>query len=211
MDFQLPEELRMFKENLRRFVNTELIPGERQTVTAEGEEIKPEFLKKFQQRAKDLGIWMMEVPEELGGPGLSLFQRTIVTEELSRTIALPARGEGITGPSVRHILFTLKGDLKEKYLMPVLRGEKKVAFAQTEPEAGSDHGGMRQTAVKDCNHYVINGTKRFITGANKAHFMQLMAATDRAKGSKGGISCFIVDMDTPGVKLGTNYQTMMGD
>ena len=90
----------------------------------------------------------MEVPEEYGGPGLSLFQRTIVVEELSRTIALPARGEGITGPSVRHILFTLTGELKEKYLMPVLRGEKKVAFAQTEPDAGSDPGGMRTTAVK---------------------------------------------------------------
>src|SRR6185369_1829575 len=156
-------------------------PVERQTVTAEGEEIKPEFLSRFQQRAKDLGIWMMEVPEEYGGPGLSLFQRAIVVEELSRTIALPARGE------------------------------KKVAFAQTEPDAGSDPGGMRTTAVRDGNHYVINGTKRFITGANKAHFMQLMAATDRSKGSHGGISCFLVDMDTPGVKLGTSYQTMMCD
>jgi len=211
MDFQLPEELRMFKDSLRKFVNNELIPIERQTVSAEGEEVKPEFLGRLQQRAKDLGIWMMEVPEEYGGPGLSLFQRAIVVEELSRTIALPARGEGITGPSVRHILFTLTGELKEKYLLPVLRGEKKVAFAQTEPDAGSDPGGMRTTAVRDGNHYVINGTKRFITGANKAHFMQLMAATDRSKGSHGGISCFLVDMDTPGVKLGTSYQTMMGD
>src|SRR4030095_336764 len=115
MEFQLPEELRMFKESLRRFVNTELIPADRHTVTAEGEEIKPEFLSRFQQRAKDLGIWMMEVPEEYGGPGLSLFQRAIVVEELSRTIALPARGEGITGPSVRHITFTLKGALRVKY------------------------------------------------------------------------------------------------
>jgi acyl-CoA dehydrogenase len=211
MDFELPEELRMFKESLRRFVDNELIPVERQTVTPEGEEVKPEYLDKFRQRAKDLGIWMMEVPEEYGGGGLSLVQRTVVTEELSRTIALPARGEGITGPSVRHILYQLTGELKEKYLMPVLRGEKKAAFAQTEPDAGSDPGGMRTTAVRDGDHYVINGTKRFITGANKADFMQLMAATDRTKGSHGGISCFLVDMDTPGVKLGTSYQTMMGD
>jgi acyl-CoA dehydrogenase len=211
MDFQLPEELRMFKESLRKFVNNELIPIERQTITAEGEEVKPEFLGKLQKRARDLGIWMMEVPEEHGGAGLSLIQRTVVTEELSRTIALPARGEGITGPSVRHILYTLTGELKERYLLPVLRGEKKVAFAQTEPDAGSDPGGMRTTAVRDGDHYVINGTKRFITGAHKASFMQLMAATDRDKGSHGGISCFLVDMNTPGVKLGTSYQTMMGD
>src|SRR6516164_2380693 len=211
MDFELPEELRMFKESLRRFVNAELIPVERQTMSADGEEIKPEFLERFQKHAKDLGIWMMEVPENYGGPGLSLLQRAIVIEELSRTIALPARGEGITGPSVRHILFTLTGELKEKYLMPVLRGEKKVAFAQTEPDAGSDPGSMRTTAVRDGDDYLINGTKRFITGADKAHFLQLMAATDRSKGSHGGISCFLVDMDTPGVKLGASYQTMMGD
>src|SRR3954447_18330873 len=211
MEFQLPEELRMFKESLRRFVNAELIPVERQTVTAEGEEFKSEFLSRFQQRAKDLGIWMMEVPEEYGGPGLSPFQRVIVTEELSRTIALPARGEGITGPSVRHILYTLTGELKERYLLPVLRGEKKVAFAQTEPDAGSDPGGMRTTAVRDGDYYVINGTKRFITGADVSDIVILMAATDRSKGSRGGISCFVFDKDTPGVKLTTCFNTLTGE
>jgi acyl-CoA dehydrogenase len=211
MDFELPEELRQIKETVRRFVDKELIPVERETVTEEGEEIKPEFLDRFQQRAKDIGIWMMEVPEEYGGPGLPLLARTIVIEELSRTIAIPARGEGITGPTVRGILYTLTGEMKEKYLLPVLRGEKRACFAQTEPDAGSDPGGMRTTAVRDGNHYVINGVKRFISGAGKSDFMQLMAATDRAKGSHGGISCFLVDMDTPGVKLTTTYRTMMGD
>ncbi len=211
MDFELPEELRILKESVRRFVNAELIPVERETVTEEGEEIKPQFLERFEKRAKDLGIYMMEIPEEYGGPGLSLLGRVVVWEELSRTTALPARGQGITGPVVRNILFSLKGDLREKYLIPVLRGEKRVAFAQTEPDAGSDPGGMRTTAVRDGDYYVINGTKRFISHANKADFMQLMAATDRSKGSRGGISCFLVDMNTPGVKLGTSYQTMMGD
>jgi acyl-CoA dehydrogenase len=101
--------------------------------------------------------------------------------------------------------------MKEKYLLPALRGEKKACFAQTEPDAGSDPGGMRTVAVRDGDHYVINGVKRFISHAKDADFMQLMAATDRAKGSHGGISCFIVDMDTPGVKLTTQYKTMMGD
>jgi acyl-CoA dehydrogenase len=209
MDFELPEELRLFKQSLRRFVDSEMIPVERDTV--EGEDIKEKYLTRWVDFSKKLGIWMMEVPEEYGGTGLSLLARTIVTEELSRTIAVPARGEGITGPTVRGILYTLTGDMKEKYLLPVLRGEKKACFAQTEPDAGSDPGGMRTTAVRDGDHYVINGVKRFITGAHKADFMQLMAATDRAKGSHGGISCFLVDMNTPGVKLGTSYQTMMGD
>src|SRR2546423_13187222 len=107
MDFQLPEELRMFKESLRRFVNAELIPVERQTVTAEGEEIKPEFLSRFQQRAKDLGIWMMEVPEEYGGPRLPLFQRPPLVGERFRPIASSARGGRDNGPPGRPLLLTL--------------------------------------------------------------------------------------------------------
>jgi acyl-CoA dehydrogenase len=211
MDFQLPEELRLLKDQLRHFVNTEMIPHERETLSDDGDELKPEWRDRLVKGAKELGIWMMEVPEEFGGPGLDLVGRAVVWQELARTIALPSRGENITGPTVRAILFNLTGDLKEKYLMPVLRGEKRACFAQTEPDAGSDPGGMRTTAVRDGDHYVINGTKRFISGAGKSDFMQLMAATDRAKGSRGGISCFLVDMDTPGVKLGARYKTMMGD
>jgi acyl-CoA dehydrogenase len=112
---------------------------------------------------------------------------------------------------VRAILYELKDDLREKYLLPVLRREKKWCFAQTEPDAGSDPGSMRTTAVRDQESYVINGVKRFITGAAQADFAQVMAATDRSKGSRGGISCFLVDMDTPGVKVTAQYETMMGD
>lgn len=209
MDFELPEELRLLKSTLRRFVDTELIPFERETCV--DEEFKPEWRGKLEKRAKEVGIWMVDVPEEYGGAGLGVLARVVVWEELYRTIALPARGETLTGPSVRAILYSLNDELKQKYLFPVLRGEKLACFAQTEPDAGSDPGGMRTVAVRDGDHYVINGTKRFIGGAGKAHFMQLMAATDRSKGSHGGISCFLVDMDTPGVKLGTRYQTMMGD
>ena len=210
MDFSLPDEFRMLKDQMRRFVNTQIIPNERESLE-DCDELKPEWKSKFVAGAKELGIWMLEVPEEYGGVGLSLVGRAVVWQELARTIGLPSRGETITGPTVRHILYSLTGEMKEKYLLPVLRGEKRSCFAQTEPDAGSDPGGMRTTAVREGDHYVINGTKRYISGADKANFMQLMAATDRSKGSHGGISCFIVDMNTPGVKLGTRYQTMMGD
>ena len=209
MSFSLPEELRMLRDNLRRYVDTQMIPHEMETLV-DGE-LKSEWREKFQNGMKQLGLWMMDTPEEFGGAGLTLLQKSIVWQELGRTIALPARVDGITGPVVRHILFQLEGEMREKYLMPTLRGEKRACFAQTEPDAGSDPGGMRTTAVRDGDHYVINGTKRFITGAGKSDFMQLMAATDRAKGSRGGISCFIVDMNTPGVKLTAQYETMMGD
>ena len=209
MSFSLPEELRMLRDNLRRYVDTQMIPHEMETLV-DGE-LKSEWREKFQNGMKQLGLWMMDTPEEFGGAGLTLLQKSIVWQELGRTIALPAREDGITGPVVRHILFQLEGEMREKYLMPTLRGEKRACFAQTEPDAGSDPGGMRTTAVRDGDDYLINGTKRFITGAASADFIQLMAATDRAKGSRGGISCFIVDMNTPGVKLTAQYQTMMGD
>ncbi len=209
MSFTLPEELQMLRDNLRRYVDAEMIPREMETL--EDGELKPEWREKFQAGMKKLGLWMMDTPEEFGGAGLTLLQKSIVWQELGRTIALPAREDGITGPIVRHILFQLVGEMREKYLLPTLRGDKRACFAQTEPDAGSDPGGMRTTAARDGDHYVINGVKRFITGAGKSDYMQLMAATDRAKGSRGGISCFIVDMDTPGVKLTSQYTTMMGD
>jgi acyl-CoA dehydrogenase len=112
---------------------------------------------------------------------------------------------------VRSILLSLNPDQKKRYLEPVLRGEKKTAFAQTEPDAGSDPGAMRTTAVRSGDHYVVNGSKRFILHARKADFIQLVAATDREKGSRGGLSVFLVDMDTPGVALTGASKTMMGE
>jgi acyl-CoA dehydrogenase len=209
MDFELPEELQLLKSNLRRFVDSELIPVERETCA--GERLKPHYKAAFELRAKDLGIWMMDVPEAYGGLGLGVLPRAVVWEELARTIAIPARSEGIMGPGVRGILYDLTGEMKERYLLPVLRGEKRACFAQSEPDAGSDPGSMRTSAVQNGDSYVINGVKRWITDADHADFMQLMAATDRPKGSHGGISCFIVDMDTPGVKVTARYKTMMGD
>ncbi|MDC0033792.1 acyl-CoA dehydrogenase, partial [Alphaproteobacteria bacterium] len=112
---------------------------------------------------------------------------------------------------VRAPLYELSDEMKEKYLFPVLNGEKKACFAQSEPDAGGDPGGMRTLAVRDGDEYVINGTKRWITDADISDFAQLLAVTDKEKGSRGGISMFLVDMDTPGVKITTKYETMMGD
>jgi acyl-CoA dehydrogenase len=133
MDFELPEELRIFKETLRRFVDSEMIPVERDA-TNDNETLKPEYYERFCKRAQDLGFWKMDIPEEYGGAGFSVLARSVVETELSRSVALPARGYGgITGPSVRAILYALEGAMKEKYLLPALRGEKKACFAQTEP------------------------------------------------------------------------------
>ena len=209
LTFDLPEELKMLRTYLRRYVDTQMIPVEMESV--DGDEFRPGYQERFQNGMKDLGIWMMDVPSEFGGQELGLLGKSVVWSELGRTVATPGRDDGVTGPNVRSILYSLEGALREKYLFPVLRGEKKSCFAQTEPDAGSDPGGMRTSAVRDGDHYVINGVKRFITGAGKCDFMQLLAVTDKERGSRGGISCFIVDMDTPGVKLASRYETIMGD
>lgn len=209
MDFELPEDLRLLKETVRKFVDRELIPIELDAM--DGHDLRPEVRATLERKAKELGLWLLDVPEEYGGSGLGLLGMVVVWEELARTIALPPRGPGIFGPDVRPVLFMLNPEQKEKYLFPVLRGEKKTAFAQTEPDAGADPGMMRTTAAKAGDHYVINGTKRFISHADGADFLQVVAATDRSKGSRGGLSMFLVDTNMPGVAITRKTPTMMGD
>jgi acyl-CoA dehydrogenase len=140
-----------------------------------------------------------------------MMARIIIWEEISRTTAVPSRGESIFGPDVSPLLYLLDGPAKEKYLLPVIRGEKRSCFAQTEPDAGSDPGSMRTTAVRHGDHYILNGVKRFITSADVADFAQVFAMTDPAKRAKGGISAFLVDMDMPGVRLGRAQELMIDD
>lgn len=210
MDFELPEDLRMMKETLRRFIDAEVIPIEREAY--DGHEMVPEIRARLEARARELGIWMIDVPEDYGGMGLGLLARVLVWEETGRTIAFPRRKPWIFGHDASPILLRfLRDDQKEKYLWPCLRGEKYAAFAQTEPDAGGDPASMKTTAVRDGGEYVINGMKRFVTGADRADFAQVICVTDREKGARGGISCILVDMDTDGVEVLRRQETMMDD
>ena len=209
MDFELPEELELLKRTVRTFVDRELIPIE--MTAMDGPRLRPEIRAGLERKAKELGLWLLDVPTQYGGQGLGLLGLVVVWEEIARTIALPPRGPGVFGPDVKPILFTLDPAQKEHYLFPVLRGEKTTAFAQSEPDAGSDPGAMRTTAVRHGDHYVINGYKRWITNADSADFLQLVAATDRSKGSRGGLSMFLVDTASPGLTIVRRTPTVMGD
>ena len=196
-------ELDEFRRSLRRFVGRELMPFERRAMSdAEREDI--------QRKAREAGFWLMDVPESLGGQGLGLQGMAVFWHEISRTIAVPARDHSLFGPGIGPILLSLTGEQKRRYLDPVLAGLKTTCFAQTEPDAGSDPASMRTRAVRAGGGYVINGVKRFITRADKADFAQVIAVTDPDKGARG-ISCFLVDMDTPGVRISAKHQTMMGE
>ena len=149
MDFELPGEVKLLKEIAQRFVDEELIPRENE-YRPEGEKGMPEeILKPLQEKAKDLGLWLLEVPEEYGGAGLGLLPRCVIAEELARTVLLPFRENEIFGPNVRAVLFYCNEEQKERFLYPVIRGEKRICFAQTEPDAGSDPGAMRTSATPE--------------------------------------------------------------
>jgi acyl-CoA dehydrogenase len=157
-----------------------------------------------------MGLWMLDVPEEYGGAGLGLLARCVIAEELFRSVAVPFRNNEIFGPEVRPVLFHCNEEQRERFLKPVLKGEMRVCFAQTEPDAGSDPAGMRTRAARDGDDFILNGTKRFISGAGRANFGQVMAVTDPEKGARG-VTCFMVDMKSPGVLLDRQWPTMMGD
>lgn len=197
-------ELDEFRRSLRRFVERELMPFERRVMSDADRAV---IIKK----AKDAGFWLLDVPQNLGGQGLGLSGMAVFWHEISRTTAVPARDHSLFGPVPGPILLSLTGAQKQRYLDPVLAGKKNTCFAQTEPDAGADPASMRTRAERKGTDYVINGTKRFITHADKADFAQVMAVTDPAKGARGGISCFLVDMNTPGVTITAKHQTMMGD
>jgi len=205
----LPEDIRLLRDTVRKFVDRELIPIEMDSM--DGPDLKPEVQKSLEAKARDLGLWQLDTPAEFGGQGLSLLALAVVWEEVHRSIALPSRGDGVFGPSPRPILLRLPEKMKERYLYPLLRGEKSAAFAQTEPDAGSDPGRMKTRAIRDGDNYVINGYKRFISHVKGADFLQLVAATDPSKGSRGGLSVFIVDMDSSGLSVVRATRHMMGD
>ena len=170
----LPEELRLLRSMVARFVDEELIPLEGHSLV--NGKLKPEIEAQLCRRSRELGLWQLDVPAEFGGQGLGALGRSIVWSELGRTVALPTRNARILGPEIRAPLYALKGEMRERYLLPSIRGERISCFAQTEPDAGSDPGAMRTTAVLDGDAYVLNGVKRFIdrksTRLNSSHIQK---------------------------------------
>jgi acyl-CoA dehydrogenase len=207
--FELPPELREFKAMVRRFVDRELIPIELNS--CEDDRLKPEIRSRLAAKAKGLGLDNYDIPEQYGGLGLGLLAKAVVWEELGRTVALPARDDAIFGPNVSPILYNLNPEQTERFLLPTIRGEIRWCFAQTEPDAGSDPASMRTTATLNSDHYLVNGNKRFITRADECDFAQVVAVTDREKGSRGGISMFMVDMKSPGVTLLRRQELVIDD
>ena len=197
------EQHELVRKLAREFAETELTKEVLDKV--EEEEVFPEEILDKMAKAGFFGI---KIPKQYGGQGGDARSYVIVMEEIARvsgvaSIYVSSPNSLSGGP----FLLSGNAEQKEKYLRPVVTGEKKVCFALTEPGAGSDAGGMQTTAVKDGDYYVLNGRKTFITMAPLADWAVVYAKTDMSMGTKG-ISAFIVDMKQEGVSCGKPEKKM---
>lgn len=202
MHFDLTSEQTMIRNLIRDFADTEVAPG------AIDRDRTGTFPKEICDKLAKLGLMGLPFPEEYGGGGADTISFAIVVEELSRVCA----STGITysahislGGSPLHMFGT--DEQKSVYLTQICSAESIGAFGLTEPDAGSDAGGTRTSAVLDGDEWIINGTKCFITNASYARHLVLTAVTDSSKGTSG-ISAFIVPTDTQGFTVLNNYEKM---
>ncbi|MFD1985407.1 acyl-CoA dehydrogenase family protein [Mesorhizobium newzealandense] len=205
MDFSLTEEQEMLSKTVRNFCETELIPHE--ALLERTSELPRELELDIRRKAMALGLHACNMPESVGGAGLDCVSFTLVEKGLSR--ASLALAECVRRPN--NILAACQGEQIAHFLEPVMRGEKRECIAMTEPDAGSDLKGMKTRAIKDGSDWIINGTKHFISNAQNSDFVILFAATGEEETSSGPrkrISCFLVDLDTPGLEVARGYDHM---
>jgi acyl-CoA dehydrogenase len=191
------ETINQLVDMIERFVRERLVPAENKM--AEEGKLPDDIL----QEMKELGLFGLTIPEEYGGLGLTMEEEILVAIALGRTSpafrSIMGTNNGIGSAAV---VFNGTEEQKQKYLPKYASGEWISCFCLTEPDAGSDAASLKTTAVRDGDHYIINGTKRYITNAYVADTFNVMARTDPDNKGARGISSFIIDKDTPGISLG---------
>ncbi|MFL2769640.1 MAG: acyl-CoA dehydrogenase family protein [Rhodospirillaceae bacterium] len=218
--FQLPADVVEMCGVAKRIVQDELLPlesqylqhpdhsfGTNQTSTNLRLVFGQAVLDRLTKISRDTGLWYLMVPEQHGGSGLSMLAQIAILEQFNYT-AVP-----FPFAHVANILYQCEGDQVDRFLKPVIEGEKITSFAQTEANAGSDPGGMMQTsAVQDGNEWVLNGTKMWISGAAESDVIMVQAVTDKEKRQRGGVTMFLVDRNNPGVTVEEpGIQTWLGN
>jgi glutaryl-CoA dehydrogenase (non-decarboxylating) len=192
MDFELPEELAEVQKLAHDFADKEIAPSAAQ------DDREHRFRKDLVGKMGELGFYGCLIPEEFGGNGLGFLAHTLISEEIARAhSAIRVYLNMQAGPAVTLFEFGNE-EQKKKYLPGLLSGESIGLFAITEPDAGSDVAAMKTTARRDGQHYLLNGTKIWITNATVADAGVIFACTDRSQKHRG-ISAFYVDLNQPGV------------
>lgn len=195
------ESFELLRATVQRFILERLIPAENHL--EEHDEVPIDIV----QDMKDMGLFGLTVPEEFGGIGLSVSQEILVNYELGRTAPAFRSVFGTNiGIGSQGILMDGTPAQKAEYLPKVASGELVMSFALTEPDVGSDAASLKTKAELDGDHYVLNGTKRYITNAPRAGAFTLMARTGGPGAS--GVSAFIVPSNLPGIRLGKKDKKM---
>jgi butyryl-CoA dehydrogenase len=198
MKIELSEEQQLLRENVRRFAEEVAKPRAKE-IDESGE-----FPRSFFDQAGEIGLAGVFVPEEYGGAGMDTVSYTIVIEEISRVCATSGVILSVNNSLVCDPLLKFGNEeQKKEFLTPLAAGQKLGCFALTEPGAGSDPSGLRSTARRDGDDYVLSGNKVFITNGTDADVALVFASVDLAKKHKG-ITCFIVPANTPGYHHGTH-------
>ena len=200
INFDLTEEQKMIQKLARDFARNEIAP------VAEHYDKIHEYPWPVVKKAQELGFTTRNIPEEYGGMGFSLFEECLISEELAWGCAGISSAIGVSGLGVMPILIAGTHEQKTEYCDRMLDGQL-AAYCLTEPEAGSDVTAIRTTAHKGGDHYILNGSKTFITGGSVSDFYTVFAYTDPPKRHKG-MSCFIVDRDWEGVSVGKPFEKM---
>ena len=206
IDFEIPEDARAIRNKVRKFVQEECHPAE-EVCTADNFD---DVLAGLRQKARAQGLWCPFVPVEEGGMGLRPLANALVQMELGES-HLGALALNTQGPDDATMLTLIEhgtDDQKEKYLKPLLNGEKRICYSMTEKAAGADATGMQTTAVLDGDEWVLNGEKWFSSSASVADIALVMAKTDPDAPRHERYSTFLVELPNPGYQILRNIETM---
>ena len=198
MDFTISFEQQALVDSLSSFVEKELYPHE--ALVEEKRLVPDEIATDIRRKAQAAGFHSMNMPIELGGGGLDYQTMALVDRELGK----PSTALSLLISRPTKILLACKGEQIDRYLKPVIRGERKDCFALTEPAGGSDAKSITTSAKRDGDDWIINGVKQFISYADMADFIVLFAITgtdDTPKGPRKRFTAFLIDKDTPGVTV----------
>ena len=209
IDFEIPEDAKAIREKVRAFVHDYCMPAEEEL----GQRPYKEVLADLRTKAKSQGLWCPFIPKEYGGMELGPLANALVQMELGESYlgALALNSQGPDDATMLTLLTHGTPFQKEKYLKPLLAGEKRVCYSMTEKAAGADATGMQTRAVRDGDNWVINGEKWFSSAASVADIAMVMAKTNPDAPRHQQFSTFLVELPNPGYQIIRNVPTMGGE
>ncbi|MEL0120596.1 MAG: acyl-CoA dehydrogenase family protein, partial [Opitutae bacterium] len=207
MDLALTEEQKLIVDNVKRFVREEVVPLEAH-LDPDADEISPQDFERLSKMTQDMGLYGLDTPPEYGGPEINVVTRTLMALEMTQHRAgLYVPCYNTFGGARQAQMFEATQAQKERYLYPMLRGELKTFFGLSEPSGGSDPARAIQTrAVRDGDEWVLNGSKLWISGADRADYGLVFARTGGP--GRTGVTCFIVETAWEGFNVSRIVHTL---